>query len=179
MRTVIFSAANSLDNFIARMDGGIDWILHGREAMALLADMWKTIDTIVMGRKTYEAAQKMIQDGASPPDAAFTGVTSYVCSRTMTGVPSGAQLVREDAAAFVRRLKAQPGKDIFILGGGELARSVFEAGLVDRVGLNIHPVLLGSGVPLFPGLSRQIDLTLEECRPFKNGCVYASYRVRL
>ena len=63
------------------------------------------------------------------------------------------------------------------MGGGELARPLFEAGLIDRVGFNIHPVLLGSGVPAFHAMTRQIDLELEECRPFKNGCVYVSYRV--
>ncbi len=64
------------------------------------------------------------------------------------------------------------------MGGGELARSLFEAGLIDEIGFNIHPVLLGAGVPVFHPMSRQIDLELHECRAFKNGCVYVSYRVK-
>jgi dihydrofolate reductase len=147
--------------------------------MAVLGEMWKKMDTIVMGRKTYEATRKMIEAGEAPPEDASGGVTSYVLSRTLTAVAPGATLVGEDGAAFVRRLKQQPGKDIFIIGGGELGRSLLEAGLIDRVGVNIHPILLGSGVPLFHGMSRQIDLELEECRAFKNGCIYASYRVRV
>jgi dihydrofolate reductase len=81
-------------------------------------------------------------------------------------------------AEFVRDLKEQDGKDICLMGGGELARSLFEAGLIDEIGFNIHPVLLGSGIPLFHPMSRQIDLELLECRALSNGCVYVTYRVR-
>jgi dihydrofolate reductase len=64
------------------------------------------------------------------------------------------------------------------MGGGDLARTIFEADLIDEVGLNIHPVLLGKGIPLFHPMTRQIDLELLECRPFRNGCVYVTYRVK-
>jgi dihydrofolate reductase len=64
------------------------------------------------------------------------------------------------------------------MGGGELARALFEAGLIDEIGCNIHPVLLGMGIPLFHPMSRQVDLELRECRALKNGCVYLAYRVR-
>lgn len=63
------------------------------------------------------------------------------------------------------------------MGGGELARPLFEAGLIDEIGFNIHPVLLGSGIPLFHRMSRQIDLDLLECRQFKTGCVLVRYRM--
>src|SRR5262245_908901 len=147
MRTVSFGGANSLDNFITGPNGGIDWIRHAREAMELLGRMWQTLDTIVMGRKTYEASLRMMAEGAVPPDHAAAGITSYVLSRTLTETPKSVTLVREDGAAFVRRLKAQPGKDIFIMGGGELGRSLLAAGLIDRLHVNIHPLLLGSGTP--------------------------------
>jgi dihydrofolate reductase len=75
-------------------------------------------------------------------------------------------------------LKEQDGKDICLMGGGELARSLFEAGLIDEIGFNVHPVLLGSGIPLFHPMSRQIDLELLECKPFPNGCVLVRYRVK-
>jgi dihydrofolate reductase len=87
-------------------------------------------------------------------------------------------IVSADAAAFVRELKQEAGKDICLMGGGELARALFEAGLIDEIGFNIHPVLLGSGVPLFHPMSRQIDLELRECKVFKNGCICATYRVK-
>jgi dihydrofolate reductase len=102
-----------------------------------------------------------------------------VFSRTLQPKSAGGvTIVSEDAVEFVRRLKEQDGKDICLMGGGELARSLFEADLIDEIGLNIHPLLLGSGIPLFHPLSRQIDLELRECRAFKNGCVLVSYRVK-
>lgn len=175
MRKVTFGGANSLDNYLARPDHAVDWLLWGEEAAAVTADYWKTIDTVLMGRKTYEAAARMGGGGGGD----FPGVKTYVFSRTLAeGSAGGATVVRRDVAEFVRELKAQDGKDICVMGGGELARPLFEARLIDEVGFNIHPVLLGSGIPLFHPMGRQIDLELMECRPFKNGCVYVSYRVK-
>jgi dihydrofolate reductase len=174
MRKVTFGGANSLDNFIARPDHAVDWLLWGKEAAAIMKDYWKTIDTVLMGRKTYEVALQHGQGGGG-----YAGTKTYVFSRTLeNGVDDSVAIVRTDAAQFVRDLKAQDGKDICLMGGGELARSLFEAGLIDEIGFNIHPVLLGSGIPLFHPMSRQIDLDLLECRALSNGCVYVTYRVR-
>jgi dihydrofolate reductase len=172
VRKVTFGGANSLDNYLARPDHAVDWLLWGDEAAAVMADFWKTIDTVLMGRKTYEVAARMGQGGGYP------GVTNYVFSRSLPEGPRGVTVVRGDAAEFVRGLKEQEGKDICLMGGGELARSLFEAGLIDEIGFNIHPVLLGSGVPLFHPMSRQIDLELLSCKQFKNGCVCVTYRVK-
>jgi dihydrofolate reductase len=172
MRQVIFGGANSLDNFFARPDGAVDWLQWSDEAAAIMAETWRTVDTTIMGRKTFEVARRM-----GPGPSELGGLKSYVFSRTLPDEP-GVNIVREDVTAFVRRLKGESGKDIVVLGGGELARPLFEAGLIDRLGLNIHPVLLGSGVPVFHGMSRDIRLELEECRPFKNGCVCLTYRVK-
>jgi dihydrofolate reductase len=173
VRKLTFGGASSLDNYLARADHAVDWLLWGEEAAAVTAEYWRTIDTVLMGRKTYEAAARSGQAGGYP------GMKTYVFSRTLKGDPSsGVTVVRDDAVEFVRRLKGQPGKGICLMGGGELARALFEAGLIDEVGFNIHPVLLGSGVPLFHPMGRQIDLELLECRPFMNGCVYVSYRVK-
>lgn len=90
----------------------------------------------------------------------------------------GVEIVGEDAVKFVRKLKNQEGKDIFVMGGGLLAKPLFEAKLIDEVGVNIHPVLLGSGILLFHEVSHQIDLELIECRAFKNGCASITYRVK-
>jgi dihydrofolate reductase len=174
MRKVTFGGANSLDNYLARPDHAVDWLLWGREAAAVMKDYWKTIDTVVMGRKTYEVAVRSGQGGKGYP-----GVKIYVFSRTLSeGSQDIVTVVRQDAAEFVSDLKEQDGKDICIMGGGELARSLFEAGLIDEIGFNIHPVLLGSGIPLFHPMSRQIDLKLLECKPFKNGCIYVRYRIK-
>jgi dihydrofolate reductase len=174
VRKVTFGGANSLDNYLARPDHALDWLRWGEEAAAVMADFWKTIDTVLMGRKTYEVALR-----SGPGGGAYPGVQTYVFSHTLQeGSEGPVTIVSRDAAAFVRELKQRDGKDICLMGGGELARPLFEAGLIDEIGLNIHPVLLGAGIPLFHSMSRQIDLELKECRAFKNGCVLVSYRVK-
>ena len=142
MRKVTFGGANSLDNFFARPDHSVDWLMWCDEAAALMADYWKTIDTILMGRKTWDdAVARAGSGGGFGGDAAMR---TYVFSRTLDriGAP-GVELVRGDAGDFVRALKKKPGKGICVRGGGELAASLLEAGVVDEVGLNVHPVLLG------------------------------------
>ena len=100
-------------------------------------------------------------------------------SRTMTEAPDArVEIVRGDAVEFMRELKAREGMGICVMGGGELARPLFEADLIDELGMNIHPVLLGTGIPLFHPMSRQIDLELIDSRVLKTGCVYVLYRVK-
>jgi dihydrofolate reductase len=174
MRKVTFGGANSLDNYFARKDHAVDWLLWSDEASALMADYWKNVDTVLMGRKTYEVALQF-----SKGKAPYPRMQTYVFSRTLED-DSGriTRIVSEDAGAFVQRLKNENGKDICLMGGGELAKSLFEAGVIDEIGFNIHPVLLGSGIPLFHEMTRQIDLELLDCKPFKNGCLFVKYRVK-
>ena len=175
MRRIIFGGANSLDNYFARLDDGIDWLMWSDEAAEIMRDYWKNFDTMLLGRKTYEVGLKMTKGKSNP----YKGIKTYVFSRTLAGVKQkGVEVVSKDAAGFVRDLKNQPGKDICLMGGGDFAKTLFEADLIDEIGFNIHPVLLGSGIPLFHKMKKQIDLELIECKPFKNGCVYVSYRVK-
>jgi dihydrofolate reductase len=173
MRKVTFGGANSLDNFIARKDGSYDWLLWNKEVQQIVKDYWKSIDTVVMGRRTYEVSERMGGGGDQ------SGMKTYVFSRTIKKPRSKNPIfVAEDAADFVRRLKEEDGKDICVLGGGVLAKSLFEADLIDEIGFNIHPVLLGSGIPLFHEMSRQIDLELTKCQQLSNGCVLLTYAVK-
>ncbi len=173
MRKVTFGGASSLDNFIARKDGSYDWIMWSKETGEYMNHYWKTIDTIVMGRRTYEVALKHGATGEHP------GIKTYVFSRTLAPRRTERLMVLpDDVVDFVRRLKKEDGKDICVLGGGLLAKPLFEAGLIDEVGLNIHPLLLGSGVPLFHEMPRQINLELVQCRQLSNGCVLVTYRTK-
>ncbi len=184
MRKIIFGGANSLDNYIARKDNAVDWLMWSDEAAEIMKTYWKRFDAMLMGRKTYEVSLKMYPQ---PKGSAkkkqrsdpYAGISSYVFSRTLKpGEHEGVEIVGSNAVEFVKDLKTQKGKDICLMGGGDLARSFFEAGLIDEIGFNIHPILLGSGTRLFHEMNRQIDLELLECRPFKNGCVYVSYKIK-
>lgn len=176
MRKVTFGVANSLDNYIARTDDAVDWLLWCDEAKEVMENYWTKVDAIVMGRKTWDVSRRM----APPEDlGSFGEMTTYVVSRTLGpgDVGAGVELVSGDPVAFLRELKGGPGREIVVMGGGELANPLLEAGLIDELGFNIHPVLLGSGIPLFHPMKRQVDLELIECRPFSNGCVSVMYRV--
>lgn len=170
MRKVIFGGANSLDNYIAGKDDSVDWLRHNDEVNEIMARYWKMIDTVIMGRRTWEIAMKGGAGGSK-------GIKSYVCSRTLKKIPGKKTELAPDAVSLVKRLKSEEGKDIIVMGGSLIGKSLFEAGLVDEFGVNIHPVLLGSGIPLFSEMERRIELELIECRQLKTGCVFLNYRV--
>ena len=184
MRKVTFGLATSLDNYIARADGGADWLLWTKEVADLSAKFMKTVDVILIGRKTYEV---MLASG----ETSYPGATNYVFSRSKRRLSAlskaaaskkkparNVELVAQGVADFVKDLKQQQGKGIVVFGGGELASHLFNADLIDEVVLNVHPVILGSGVPLFSGIERQINLELFEVKRLKTNCVVLSYRVQ-
>ena len=170
MRKVIFGGANTLDNYIAGKNDSIDWIRHTAEVNDIMRDYWKRIDTVILGRRTWEIAMKGGSGGSK-------GVKSYVCSRTLKKIPGKKIELAADAVSLVKRLKSDAGKDIIVMGGSEIGKSLFEAGLIDELGVNIHPVLLGSGIPLFAEMKRRVELDLRECKQLENGCVVLTYDV--
>jgi len=175
MRTITYGAACSLDGFIADAAGGVDWLRHSNDANQIMRDYWRSIDTILMGRKTWEPAARYYQSGGD----GTTGMKTYVFSRTLGPIDTkGVELIRDDAVTFVRDLKVRQGKGICLMGGGELARALFEADLVDEVGMNVQPVLLGAGVPMFHDPHHRVPLELKATRPLDGGCIYSIYRVR-
>ena len=183
MRIVTYGGAVSLDGFLTGPNESIDWIQFSRGAQEYMAAFWKNIDAILMGRKTYAfsvAHQPSAQKTNKKKTARKPPVRpTYVFSRTLESIDDpNAQLVTTDAAEFVRGLKRKPGKNICLMGGGELAQSLLAAGLVDEIGLNIHPVLLGSGVPVFRDIGRRMKMTLTECRQLEGGCILARYQVQ-
>lgn len=173
MRKITYGGAASLDNYLARLDDSMDWLLWSDELRAFMADYWGTVDTILMGRRTYEISRRMGGGGGQSG-----AMATYVFSRTLETGPHGNVTVIAEAADFVRNLKSKDGKEICLLGGGSLAKSLLEADLIDEVGFNIHPVLLGSGIPAVPPMNRQVDLELVRSQAFKNGCVLLRYRVK-
>jgi dihydrofolate reductase len=179
MRTVTYGGAVSLDGYLAGPDGALDWLHFSADVQQITSGYFTRVDTILMGRKTYAAAAA--QAGGRPRTgrrAKEPEMRTYVFSRTLPDIDQpGVQVVRTDAAAFVRELKRQPGAEICLMGGGELAGALIAEGLVDRIGLNIHPVLLGSGTPVFRGPGARVTLALVECRPLDGGCILADYRV--
>jgi dihydrofolate reductase len=174
MRKVTWSAAVSLDLMLAGPDEAMDWLLWSDDAAALSGAVWEGVDTLLMGRKTYEFAAR----GRGDADGAGESpITTCIFSRTMAEAPKGATLVATDPAAFVRALKQEEGGNVVVMGGGELASALIEGGVVDEIGLNLHPLLLGQGIPFFRPMQRRVALALLEARPLAQDCVSLRYRV--
>lgn len=145
----------SLDGFIAATDGSYDWIPMDPEID--FGALFAQFDTLVMGRKTYEVMQSY--DGGLDENGVY-GKRTVVFSRTL--VPAEhphVTVVHGDPAAIIAELKATPGKDIWLFGGGNLFRQLADAGLVDTVEVAVIPILLGEGIPLVPP-GRRITLAL-------------------
>jgi len=177
MRKVTYCAATTFDGFIAREDGVVDWINMDeevrREAMAELGKFFESIDTILMGRKTYEAALGFEPDPYPP------GKKRYVFSHTLKEVQDpNAKIVSENAGEFIRSLKNEDGKGIWLAGGSNLAKTLFDEDLIDEIRLGVHPVLLGSGIRLIPDIQHQVNLELADFKAYKGGVFAISYRVK-
>ena len=175
MRTVTYGAACTLDGFIAGTGGEIDWLHYSKDVRRIMQEYWKSVDTILMGRKTWDQA---VRRGGGGGGGSSPGMRTFVFSRTLKSIDAdGVELVRDDAAGVVRELKAGAGKGICMMGGGDLARTLFAADLIDEVGVNVHPVLIGAGVPLFTDARRRVPLELISSTRIGAGCVYSLYRV--
>jgi dihydrofolate reductase len=171
MRLVRFGGAMSLDGYIAGPHGEYDWIVMDPDID--FAEMQSPFDTFLIGRKTFEAMAKMGSDGRSSP-----GIQNIVLSRTLKPSDYPHVTIEADAERLVAGLRAKPGKDIAIFGGGELFRSLLEAGLVDRLEVSIIPVLLGGGIPLLPPPASRATLKLRKQRVYeKTGTVRLEYDI--
>ena len=165
MRRIRYSVAMSLDGFIAGLHGEFDWIKP--DPHFDFGALFKQFDTIVAGRGTFEA---MVAAGRT----SMPGMKTIVVSKTL--LPEDhPDVVIVRGIDPLKDLKASPGKDIWLFGGGRLFRSLAEAGMVDTVEVAVQPVLLGSGIPLAPNLSTWMNLTLTNHTVRPSGAILLEY----
>jgi dihydrofolate reductase len=171
MRLVRFGGAMSLDGYIAGPNGEHDWIVMDPEID--FAGIMSQFDTFLIGRKTFDVMRGMGNAGKSSK-----GITNIVFSRTLKQSDYPKVRIESDAERVVKELKAQPGKDIAIFGGGELFRSLLAAGLVDRIEMSVIPALLGTGIPVLPPPASRVTLTLRSQRVYtKTGTLGVEYEI--
>jgi dihydrofolate reductase len=172
MRKIIYCLAASLDGCIAREDGAIDWLpVPGARPDWGRAAFLRRIDTLVVGRKAYE---QLLDLGPWP----YGRRACYVLSRRWAGQRDiRARFFGGNVPALLRRLKRRPGRDIWLMGGGESAHAGLAAGLVDEIIVTVIPVVLGGGRPLFPPGLRFRRLRLRRCRALPGGPVQLHYAV--
>lgn len=177
MRKVKYGVGVSLDGYIAAPDGSVDWLERATGKAKGedfgMGEFFRSIDTVLMGRKTYEIALKM-----GMGKGGYSRMKNYVFSRTLPpGTRDGVEFVSGDPAALMARLKQQPGKDIWLCGGGELTREFLKAGALDEIILGIVPVLIGGGRPTFPPEFPETEVELVEVKQYKGGVMGLTYRV--
>jgi dihydrofolate reductase len=173
-RKLKYHVACTVDGFIAHVDHTIDgFVAEGEHVTDYLASLKSDYDTVLMGRRTYEFG---FQYGVSSP---YPWMRQYVLSRTMKESPDPlVTLVAENVIDFVRALKNETGKDIYLCGGAELAATLFAEGLIDEIILKLNPVLFGTGLPLFSQIIKQTALELIGSKAYGNGVVLLHYRVK-
>ncbi|HEY8510636.1 MAG TPA: dihydrofolate reductase family protein [Cyclobacteriaceae bacterium] len=170
MRQVLLNLAVTIDGYIAGPNGEYDWCFTDNDYG--LTAFNKRVDTFIMGRKTWEVSQQYLGDGSSEESS---GSTIIVFSRTLKKAFDNVRIVNEDPVAFVKELKRQPGKDIWLYGGGEIVTQFQQANAIDEMHLSVHPLLLGDGIPLF-GKSDRTPFELVESIPYPSGLVQLIYR---
>ena len=172
MRKVILGLAVSLDGYIEGPNGEYDWCFTDQDYG--MTTFLARIDTLFMGRKTYELLKNPDEAASNNPFAAYR---KYIFSNTLHEVEEGMTIIRGDIKAQVQALKNQPGKDIWLFGGADLTASFLREGLVDELLLAIHPIILGGGKPLFTNIHDRIKLTLIDSKTYSTGLVSVSYQL--
>jgi dihydrofolate reductase len=187
MRELKYYVACSVDGFIARQNGSLDFFLpegehladlmtsfpetvptHVRKTLSVHAEN-RCFDTVLMGRRTYQVG---LDAGITSP---YGHLRQVLFSRTVTSSPDkNVELVSGDTLSFVRRLKKETGKDIWLCGGAELATALFPE--VDELILKVNPVLIGSGIPLFSAAVERTSLRLVSSKTYTNGFIMSRYR---
>ena len=174
-RNVIVHIATSADGYIARPDGDLER-LTSRPAPAGFYGMgafMRSIDIKLLGRKTYEASLRM---GAKFDSKSRNVVFSR--HAPPAGAPSGVEFVNGAIGPFVARLREHPGKDIWLMGGGELIASFLDEQAIDEFVVSVVPVFIGDGIPLIARRHRQVPLDLQSVERFEDGVVQLHYRIQ-
>ena len=169
MRQLKLFIATSLDGFIAGQQGEIDWLFTDQDYG--YKNFYQSIDTTLIGNQTY---QQILGFGEFP----YPDKTNYVFTRHPTNKDSKTiKFITGNLIDFVKSLKRQPGKDIWLVGGGQINTIMHNAGLIDEIILSIHPIVLGNGISLFTDEAKQTDFKTVNCQTFDTGLVQWTLQV--
>lgn len=179
MRKIIYHVATTLDHFIAREDGSFDDFVAEGEHVTDFLDSIRHYGAILMGKNTYEVGYKY---GMKPGDPAYAVINpdmkNYVFSSSAQFESNDrVQLVKQDEIEFIKALKTEAGKDIWLCGGGALAGALLENELLDELLIKLNPIVLGSGIPLFGGSRKKANLTLLSSKTYRTGVLLLSYKL--
>jgi dihydrofolate reductase len=174
-RKIIVNIATSADGYVARPDGGLDWLTERPAPKGFygLPEFERSTDAKILGRKTFDRSLEL--------GARFgAGKAHYVFSRNPppASVPPGVQFVTEPIRAFAERLRAQDGKNAWMMGGGGIIGAFLDEGAIDEVIITMVPIFIGEGIPLVAPRHREVPLRLLGVREFPDGVVQLHYEVK-
>lgn len=171
MRQVVLFIASSLDGYIAKTNGDIDWLFTDQDYG--YSDFFALVDTVLMGRRTYE---QILAFGEYP----YVGTQGFVFSRTCSEErDKNVNFISSDLTNFIEGLKSGTGKDIWLVGGASIIQLCLQHDLIDKFVISIHPVILGDGIPLFRAPLPIRDLNFQHCQSFDTGLLQLTYVRRL
>ena len=170
--------AASADGYIARPDGDVEWLNRRARLDYGMRAFYRTIDTILWGRKTYDWLIAYYRKRGKTKGLFDTKVANYVFSRKPPRrPPPGVEFVTEPVKRFARRLRAAPGKDVWMMGGAGLIASFLDAGEIDAFQIHVIPIFIGKGIPLVAPRHRDVPLRLRSTRKYPDGVVELRYEV--
>jgi dihydrofolate reductase len=173
-RKIIVNLATSADGFIARPDGNLDWLTRrpNPEGFYGMNTFMQSVDVYLLGRKTYEVSLQLGEKFDS-------NVRYCVFSKQPppSSLPKRVEFVSGNVVAFAKRLQEEPGKNIWLMGGGEIIASFLDEGLIDKFIISVVPVFIGEGIPLIAPRHRDVELTLNSVQQFPDGVVQLHYLV--
>jgi dihydrofolate reductase len=178
-RKIIVFIATSADGYIARPNGDVEWLnRRPRTADYGMRAFYPTIDTILWGRKTYDWLLDYYKKRGRKGGMFDTKLANYVFSTKPPKRKSpGVEFVSEPVKEFARRLRATPGKHIWMMGGGELIASFLDAGEIDEFDIHVIPTFIGEGIPLVAPRHRDVALRLRSARKYPDGVVRLRYEI--
>jgi dihydrofolate reductase len=175
-RKIIVYIATSADGFIARPDGSVDWLNRPRTAGDYgMSAFFKTIDTILWGRKTYDLTASYGKKGGG----FGAKIKNYVFTHNppSPAKKSTVKFVSDPVSAFASKLRETSGKDIWMMGGGGLIASFLDAGELDEFVIHVIPTFIGEGIPLIAPRHRDVPLKLLSTHAYEDGVVRLHYRL--
>jgi len=179
-RKIIVYIATSADGYIARPDGDVEWLNRRPHNVDYgMRSFYRSIDTILFGRKTYDWAMDYQRKKRIKSSMFDQKVANYIFSKKKPPKKpaQGVEFVSDPVKSFARRLRAKPGKNIWMMGGGELIASFLDASEIDEFDIHVIPTLIGEGIPLIAPRHRDIELTLRSARKYRDGVVRLRYIV--
>lgn len=175
MRKVILSMMVSVDGFIEGQDPAYNWHNWDNEMAVYMMRFFKTVDTFIYGRKSYEAMIAYWPELNDEFASVMNQTKKMIFSRTLKDVTWNSILISSNPTEEIQFLKKQEGKDMVLFAGADLAETFIKNGLIDEFRLIVNPVLLGSGKPLFKNLNKIYNLKLKETITFNCGNIILIY----